>query len=555
MSDTWQLKAVLSANSAGMIKALTEAGKVAKTTRKYLLDVGSAAGNFTGRIGLPVSLLSGLAAGFSFSAIKNAVVGFTDMGEAVYRGALRAGMGIEEYQRMKYVAEQAGVGVESLENAVGKLNLNIGKAAAGKNKPLAELMARLGISMRDSNGQIRAGIDLLPELADAFKRNENPAVRARMGMAMAGRQWAEIAPLLAEGSEGITASLERMSRLKGVISPEDIRGAKDLGDKFKDLGMVTKGFQMTIAKELAPVISPLIEDLVQWAAANKKLVAVEVKAFVRDLVAGMRQVDWIGIIQGARDAGAFIGKLVDFVGGTKNALIALAVAMNLQTIAAFFGLIGATARLVWYLGVMTVTAIPKAIIAMGLYTPVTTAAAGATTGLAVATNAANAAALGWLGNLKAVLGVLGSIAAAAAPLAVMWGVKEWAEDQSNDQGRVSGIQGFASMLPFNRDAEIEAIRQRNRAELGGDTPLLGSQTGRPDLGTSPPLLRSQSGRPEFGPAPSPLVWPNNRVKADGKIDININGLPQGARVDQKPVGDIPFNVNAGYRSDALGMAW
>ena len=43
MSDTWQLKAVLSANSAGMIKALTEAGKVAKTTRKYLLDVGSAA--------------------------------------------------------------------------------------------------------------------------------------------------------------------------------------------------------------------------------------------------------------------------------------------------------------------------------------------------------------------------------------------------------------------------------------------------------------------------------------------------------------------------------
>ncbi len=523
MSDTWQLKAVLSANSAGMIKALTEAGKVAKTTRKYLLDVGSAAGNFTGRIGLPVSLLSGLAAGFSFSAIKNAVVGFTDMGEAVYRGALRAGMGVEEYQRMKYVAEQAGVGVESLENSVGKLNLNIGKAAAGKGQPVAALMARLGISMRDSNGQIRAGVDLLPQLADAFKRNENPAVRARMGMALFGKSWAEMAPLLMEGSEGITASLERMSRLKGVINPEDIRGAKELGDKFKDLNMVTKGFQMTIAKELAPVISPLIEDIVQWAAANKKLVAVEVKGFVRDLVDGLRQVDWQGIIQGARDFGASLGKAVDFVGGTKNALIALAVAMNLQTIAAFFGLIGAAARLIWYLGVMTVTAIPKAIIAMGLYTPATTAAAVATTGLATATNAANAAALGWLGNLKAVLGVLGSIAAAAAPLAVMWGVKEWAEDQSNDQGRVSGIQGFASMLPFNRDASIEAIRQRNRAELGGEPPS--------------------------------LVGPASRVKADGKIDININGLPQGARVDQKPAGDIPFNVNAGYRSDALGLAW
>lgn len=523
MADNWQLKAVLSANSAGMIKALTEVGKVAKNTRKYLLDVGSAAGNFTGRIGLPVSLLSGLAAGFSFSAIKNAVVGFTDMGEAVYRGALRAGMGVEEYQRMKYVAEQAGVGVEALENSVGKLNLNIGKAAAGKNQPLAQLMARLGISTRDANGQVRAGIDLLPQLADAFKRNENPAVRARMGMALFGKSWADMAPLLMEGSEGITASLERMSRLKGVISPEDIRGAKDLGDKFKDLNMVTKGFQMTIAKELAPVIKPLIDDFVLWSAANKKLIAVEVKAFVRDMMEGLRQVDWSGIIRGARDFAAGLGKLVDFLGGTKNALIALAVVMNLQTIAAFFGLIGAAGRLIWYLGVMTVTAIPKAIIAMGLYTPATTAAAAATTGLATATTAANAAAVGWLGNLKAVLGVLGSIAAAAAPLAVMWGVKNWAEDQSNDQGRVSGIQGFASMLPFNRDSAIEAIRQRNRADLGGE--------------------------------PTPLVGQAGRVKADGKIDININGLPQGTRVDQKPAGDIPLNVNAGYRSDALGMVW
>ena len=62
-------------------------------------------------------------------------------------------------------------------------------------------------------------------------------------------------------------------------------------------------------------------------------------------------------------------------------------------------------------------------------------------------------------------------------------------------------------------------------------------------------------RAELGGEPPSLVGPASRVKADGKIDININGLPQGARVDQKPAGDIPFNVNAGYRSDALGMAW
>lgn len=494
MADTWQLKAVLSANSAGMIKALTEAGKVAKTTRKYLLDVGSAAGNFTGRIGLPVSLLSGLAAGFSFSAIKNAVTGFTDMGESVYRGALRAGMGVEEYQRMKYVAEQAGVAVESLEGSVGKLNLNIGKAAAGKNKALADLMRRLEISTRDANGQVRSGIDLLPQLADAFVRNENPAVRARMGMALFGKSWAELAPLLMEGSEGITASLDRMRRLKGVINPADIRAAKELGDKFKDLEIVTKGFQTVVAKELVPVISPLIEDIIQWAGANRQLVAVKVKEFVRELVAGMRQIDWAGIIQGARDFGASLGKLVDFIGGTENALIGLVIVMNLQTIYAFVGLIGAVGRLIIGLGTMTATAIPSAIIGLG------------TLGGAITT-------VGTQANL--LLGSLTNIAAVAGAGFLGYQVGGLLNDHV--------INPAVQKLSGNQDVSLGTwIYDKLHPEEN-----------------LPNLLNPSAGK----------------VKADGKIDININGLPQGARVDQKPAGDIPFNVNAGYRSDALGMAW
>jgi hypothetical protein len=82
---------------------------------------------------------------------------------------------------------------------------------------------------------------------------------------------------------------------------------------------------------------------------------------------------------------------------------------------------------------------------------------------------------------------------------------------------------MASIAESRLKGSIEANPQRNRADLGGE--------------------------------PTPLVGQAGRVKADGKIDININGLPQGTRVDQKPAGDIPLNVNAGYRSDALGMVW
>lgn len=51
-------------------------------------------------------------------------------------------MSVEQLQRMKYVSEQAGVPVEALEGGIGKLNKNIGMAAAGKSKDLAALEDR-----------------------------------------------------------------------------------------------------------------------------------------------------------------------------------------------------------------------------------------------------------------------------------------------------------------------------------------------------------------------------------------------------------------------------
>ena len=76
MADNWQLKAVLSAVD-NMSPVLKNIGNVAKTARKYLSDVGGAAGNLSGKIGMPMAAISGILSGFSLVAVKNAVVGFT----------------------------------------------------------------------------------------------------------------------------------------------------------------------------------------------------------------------------------------------------------------------------------------------------------------------------------------------------------------------------------------------------------------------------------------------------------------------------------------------
>lgn len=394
MSDNWQLKAVLSANAQGMIKALGDVGKMAKNTRKYLADIAGAAGDLGQRIALPSGLIGTLLAGFSGAAVKNAMVGLAELEDEVSKFSATTGIAGAEYKRFQYLAQLSNVPFEVLTGNMAKLNKGIYDAANGGNKNLAALFDRLGIKARDSSGELRSAASLLPELADAFQRNENPAVRSAMGMALFGKSWREIMPMLAEGSAKIN---ERMARFKELgLEVKDVEAfdrqmeaAGKFGDKLDDLGFVAKGFQNTIAAGLLPVITPLIDGLIKWIVANKDLVAGEVKQFVTDLAASLRTVDWRGVIEGAKSFARGLGSVVEWLGGTRNALIALVLFMNAQTIMALAGMAGAVLRLGAYL--------------FGVFVP--------------ATKAADVATVSWYSKLKAMPPLLGRIA--VAPLAAL----------------------------------------------------------------------------------------------------------------------------------------
>ena len=105
-----------------------------------------------------------------------------------------------------------------------------------------------------------------------------------------------------------------------------------------------KGFQGTIAKQLVPVIKPMVDSLVAWWVINKKLIGSEVSAMAKDLGIWIKSIDFKKVLTDVGDFVKSLGGFIDAVGGAKNALIGLVVFMNMQTIMAVAGLIGALAR-------------------------------------------------------------------------------------------------------------------------------------------------------------------------------------------------------------------
>ena len=601
MNDRFELKAVLSANAASLISALKAVEAPAQAARKYLTDIAKSAGGLGAKFGLPVGLASGLAAGFGVAKIKAAVGAYAELGDAVHHGATRAGMSVENFQRLKYVAEQSGVEAERMEGAMGKLNLALGKAAGGRAKDVTALLQRLGIGMRDASGLIRSGMDVLPELADAFVRNENPALRARMGMALFGKTWQEMVPILETGSEGLAEAQARMSKFKGVMSAADIERSREFAKSLRDLDLVSKSFQMTIAKALVPAIQPLLDGFNEWMAANKKLVSADVGKTAKQLGSWLASIDWRGMAKGVRDFGQAVGKLVDFAGGSRNALIALAVVINAQTLMATASLAGA----VWRAGAAFVGMAARAYVAgnasmlsmlrvssamtllggpigrlralwmvlgtttvsmSGLMSGAMALVTGGIRAIGVALMAnplgiilaiASAAWLiyenwdtvkGWFASfwtwMKAhadliltCLGPIGWIAKVVIthwePIKAWFGAfvgwlsdkLHWIIDKAHVIGKLMGFGNDSDALPIA--APEEAPRHT-------------------DASNSKSLIHGGRGM-------SLLPPPKAAGRVEGQVNIKIDGLPQGARVEQVAGGNMPLNIDAGYSTQSLRL--
>lgn len=502
MADNWQLKAILSAVDK-MSPVLKTVSQAARNTRKYLGDVGSSATKLAGQIGVPLGLMSTAASAFTVAGLKKIVTDFTDVTGRLGDQSQGLKLTTGELQRLGYIAQQSGTDVNVLGASVGKLNQGIALAASGKNKDLAALFEKAGISVRDANGQLRSATDLLPEVADLFARNQNAAVQARMGNALFGRSWQTLAPLLNDGSAGLERMTQRYRALGIEIDENAVRAGEEFGDRMDDGRAVLASYSNTIASKLLPVLSPLLERTIQWAVANRELISTRVAAFAGDLANALARVDWNAVVQGITDIVNGVRGFVEWIGGAKNALIALIIVMNAQAIAATIGLGMSIFRLGMHITGMT----GKALASVAPLQTMTTGMKGAE--LRAAT----------LGNTIGRLSAAGGLLTAAM---TGWQVGGMLNEYILDP--------LARLVSGDKDGTFGTAL----ADLFQDDPMA-------------KMAAQDASRRQ-------LVGPQSRGRVDGSIRIDVNGLPPGSRVEQVAAGgDMPIDLSAGYSSAALGM--
>lgn len=205
-----------------------------------------------GLIGKVTEFGAALGGGLAIAGMFHFIHGLTEEADALAKQADAMGLSLAEMQEWNYAAMMQGVNAETLSGVLNKLG-------SGKfDKGLADLK----ISTKDASGELRNSTDILEDVADSLSSIENPAERNRKAVAVLGKSYAKMLPLLQDGSKGIKELRKEFVDLGGGFSPEFAKQADEFGDNIDRIKTVWKNLTIMVVGSVLPALVSLSKYVV-----------------------------------------------------------------------------------------------------------------------------------------------------------------------------------------------------------------------------------------------------------------------------------------------------
>lgn len=183
--------------------------------------------------------------------------------------ATQLGVSTRALQEYRYAASQAGIEQSEMDVGLSQLTRRLGDAAQGAKEP-SKAFERLGINIRDANGQVRDAGDIIPLIAEGLKGIESPAERAAILVDLFGKSGQKLAPLLEGGAAGVNNLRDAAHKLGVVLDDGIIQDADDAADKLSAMKQVMEAKIAGFAGRNAQLIVDLADKLLRLAEAALK---------------------------------------------------------------------------------------------------------------------------------------------------------------------------------------------------------------------------------------------------------------------------------------------
>ena len=255
MASNAPIAITFAGNAKGLQKAADDVAKALSGVSKNTKDMSAhtlAAGVATGQVYADMAKKALLWAKDSLGAF-NSIAGEVRKMKGVLGGTA------EEMSKLRFAAEEVGVASTTVSRSMVLLTSHLQKGD--------DAAKRLGVSMVDAQGKIKPSGQLLGEVGDKLNAMGAGLQRSALAKDLFGRGFAEINPLLAQGSKGIAKFSEEAKKMGLVLSQDDLDASKKMKLAFKEMHASIEGIYVSIGRNLVPVmllLATTAKDVVLW---------------------------------------------------------------------------------------------------------------------------------------------------------------------------------------------------------------------------------------------------------------------------------------------------
>ena len=171
-------------------------------------------------------------------------------------------IGTQDLQKYGYAADLVDVDIDT----IAKSHQRLTKAMSGSDDETgaqAEAFERLGVSITDSNGELRNSDDVWQDTIKALGNVENETERDALAMTLMGKSAAELNPLIEDGGETYEKVAETMKKYNlDYVDQETLDKANEFNDQLDTMKLLGSVALAQVGSQLAAYLAPALEKVV-----------------------------------------------------------------------------------------------------------------------------------------------------------------------------------------------------------------------------------------------------------------------------------------------------
>lgn len=199
------------------------------------------------------------AAGGLLIALGGAAVNSAKYADDLNALSAQTGISAEDLQKMQYAADRVDVDVDTIAGAMSKMRRSMSSDSAAS----AEAFARIGVSVRDSSGQLRDSSTVFYEVLAGLSRVGNETERDALAMDIFGRSADQLAGIVDDGGAALKQLGQEAEDMGLILDEQTLGSLNAFNDQLDQLKAQATAEIVSAGASALEALSPVLNIIIE----------------------------------------------------------------------------------------------------------------------------------------------------------------------------------------------------------------------------------------------------------------------------------------------------